>query len=159
MSSFIFEVVVLKWLKHWFYRNNYFICLLKFGTNTLVNLQSQQAKRLKATKSVMISGPTEKRDQGKENQLEKTIWAKYRVRECVHVCVCVFKSQSIFVIYELTANPISNGLLHFVTGDERAGHTLSPLNELHLPLQNSHILGLLHPRVNTNNPSAAMSPL
>lgn len=48
------------------------------------------------------------------------------------------KSQPNLVIYELRANSISNGLLHFVTSDKRAGHTLSPLNELNLPHKNTH---------------------
>lgn len=48
------------------------------------------------------------------------------------------KVQPDTVIYELRANSISNWLLHFVTGDKRAGHTLSPLNELNLPHKNIH---------------------
>lgn len=55
-------------------------------------------------------------------------------KKCVHVCL---KVQPNTVIYELTAYSISNWLLHFVTNDKRAGHTLSPLNELNLPHKNT----------------------
>lgn len=55
-------------------------------------------------------------------------------KHCVRVCL---KGQPDVVIYELRANSISNWVLHFVTSDKRAGHTLSPLNELNLLHKNT----------------------
>lgn len=49
------------------------------------------------------------------------------------------KGQPNVVIYELRENLISDGLLHFVTSDKRAGHRLSPLNELDLPHRHTHL--------------------
>ena len=54
------------------------------------------------------------------------------------------KGRPSVVIYELRANSISNGLLHFVTGDKRAGHTLSPLNELTRPRKNTPCLSHIY---------------
>lgn len=54
------------------------------------------------------------------------------------------KGRPSVVIYELRANSISNGLLHFVTGDKRAGHTLSPLNELTRPRKKTPCLSHIY---------------